>query len=73
MERSPDCAEGEFMIEGTLFGREENSTALRKKVILVTGASRGIGRAVALSLTEAGADVLVHYNKNEKEALSLLH
>ncbi len=73
MKRSPDHAESEFMIEGALFGMAGNSTTLRKKVILVTGASRGIGRAVALSLTEAGADVLVHYNKNEKEALSLLH
>jgi NAD(P)-dependent dehydrogenase (short-subunit alcohol dehydrogenase family) len=35
---------------------------------LVTGASRGIGRATALALAEVGAQVLVHYSRAEKEA-----
>ena len=35
---------------------------------LVTGASSGIGRAVALSLGEAGADVVVNYVSDEDKA-----
>ena len=31
------------------------------KVALVTGASRGIGRGIALALAEAGANIIVHY------------
>jgi 3-oxoacyl-[acyl-carrier protein] reductase len=41
---------------------------LNGKTALVTGASRGIGRAIALSLAQAGAQVMVHYGSNEKEA-----
>jgi glucose 1-dehydrogenase len=38
---------------------------------LVTGASSGIGRAVALALGEAGADVVVNYRSGESEARSV--
>ena len=41
---------------------------LSGKTALVTGASRGIGRASALALARAGAQVLVHYGNSEKEA-----
>ena len=41
---------------------------LKGKTALVTGASRGIGRAAALALAEAGAQVLVHYSSREQEA-----
>ncbi|POR46875.1 NAD(P)-dependent dehydrogenase (short-subunit alcohol dehydrogenase family) [Paraburkholderia eburnea] len=43
-------------------------TQLTGKTALVTGASRGIGRAIALSLARAGAQVLVHYGSAESAA-----
>jgi len=45
---------------------------LQGKTALVTGASRGIGRATALALAEAGARVLIHYGKSAQQAESLV-
>ncbi|MCU1248312.1 MAG: 3-oxoacyl-(acyl-carrier-protein) reductase [Edaphobacter sp.] len=47
-------------------------TTLQNKTALVTGASRGIGRATAVALAEAGAHVLVHYGRSVQEAESLV-
>ncbi|MFZ1078714.1 MAG: SDR family oxidoreductase [Methylovirgula sp.] len=41
---------------------------LSGKTALVTGASRGIGRASALALAKAGAQVLIHYGRGASEA-----
>lgn len=41
--------------------------------ILVTGSSRGIGKALATKLAEAGATIAVHYNKNVRDAENLAH
>jgi 3-oxoacyl-[acyl-carrier protein] reductase len=48
------------------------SLNLSGKTALVTGASRGIGRASALALAEAGAQVLVHYGRNADEAAAVV-
>ena len=38
------------------------------KVVIVTGASRGIGRGIAEYLARNGFLVIANYNKSEKEA-----
>jgi 3-oxoacyl-[acyl-carrier protein] reductase len=46
--------------------------SLSGKTALVTGASRGIGRATALALAQGGARVIVHYGTGEREASAVV-
>ena len=47
-------------------------TTLQGKTALVTGASRGIGRATASALANAGAHILVHYGRSAQDSESLV-
>jgi 3-oxoacyl-[acyl-carrier protein] reductase len=47
-------------------------TNLATKTALVTGASRGMGRATALALAAGGARVIVHYGRNADEAKAVV-
>ena len=44
------------------------SKTLEGEIALVTGASRGIGKAIALALGKAGAEVIVNYNSSPDKA-----
>lgn len=46
---------------------------MKKKTVLITGASRGIGRAIAKRLSADGFHVLIHFVSNEEKANSLLN
>lgn len=45
--------------------------AFKDKVVLVTGSSRGLGKALALGFAEQGAKIVLNYNKSSSDALKL--
>ena len=45
----------------------------KDKVVLVTGASRGIGKAIALMFAKEGAKVVINYSKSQEEARQVLN
>lgn len=56
-----------------LYKNEVDDMELEGKVALVTGSSRGIGRAIALALGKEGAKVVVNYNRSKKEANNVVN
>lgn len=45
---------------------------MKKKTVLITGSSRGIGAATAFKFADMGYNVVINYNNSEKEALEVL-
>ena len=46
--------------------------SLKRKIVLVTGGSRGIGRAIALAFAGEGADVIINYTGDEENAKNVM-
>src|SRR5271165_395632 len=53
-------------------GEKIMSTQLQKKVAIVTGASRGIGQAIAEALANDGARIVINYARNKGAAEDLV-
>jgi 3-oxoacyl-[acyl-carrier protein] reductase len=65
------CPRKSKVIFNAKCSRALSLTMLENQVAIVTGSSRGIGRAIALEFSRAGAKVVINYFRSEKEALAL--
>ena len=59
------------MLTDTDLGFFATDVSFTDKAAIVTGSSRGIGRAIAIELARQGADVLINYNQNRDAAESV--
>ncbi len=57
--------------EKSFMPERSSSNRLERKLAFVTGGSRGIGRGIAIALSEAGLDVAVGYQNNQASALEI--
>ncbi len=44
---------------------------LENKIVLITGSSRGLGRAIAMKFASEGARIAINYNRDQKSAMEL--
>ena len=61
------------MSTDTSLGFFATDVSLTDTAAIVTGSSRGIGRAIAIELARQGADVLINYNQNRSAAVEVRH
>jgi NAD(P)-dependent dehydrogenase (short-subunit alcohol dehydrogenase family) len=47
-------------------------TSNRRKIALITGSSRGLGKSTALNLAKKGVDAIVTYHRNAEEAANVV-
>jgi len=50
-----------------------NKDSLSGKIALITGASRGIGREIALELSRLGAEVFINYSSSDEKAEEVIN